>query len=184
MQVHRWYRYWAVIGLLATGCRSEKVAFQFRPTAQPGTQVSVVEAGPEVVAASPEDTAPLAVGKPAASSVLGAPSPVSIVAKSAQAAARLPRKASLLVRQVAARKHQRQEVAARTRPRQLARHDTFHLILGGLLIAAGVVSGILLGGWLGLGVGAVIVILGYYFVVLGIGGQHAWLEIFQEFFNM
>ncbi|GGG37947.1 hypothetical protein GCM10011378_12780 [Hymenobacter glacieicola] len=58
------------------------------------------------------------------------------------------------------------------------------MLLGGLLIAAGVVTGLLLGGWLGLGVGALIVILGYYFVVLGMGGQHAWLEIFQEFFNM
>lgn len=51
-------------------------------------------------------------------------------------------------------------------------------------MVTGVVTGLLLGGWLGLGVGAVVVILGYYFLVLGMGGQHAWLEIFQEFFNM
>lgn len=93
-----------------------------------------------------------------------------------------PRRLRLLGQQVAPRWHRQQEVAAR--PRQTVRHDTFHLLLGGLLIAAGIVAGLLLGGWLGLGVGALIVILGYYFVVLGIGGQHAWLEIFQEFFNM
>lgn len=48
----------------------------------------------------------------------------------------------------------------------------------------GVVGGILLGGWLGLGVGALVVLLGYYFLGVGIGGKHAWLEVFQEFFNM
>ncbi|RPD49530.1 hypothetical protein DNI29_01650 [Hymenobacter sediminis] len=80
--------------------------------------------------------------------------------------------------------HRRQEAAARRAPRQTFKRDTFHLVLGGLLVAAGVAAGFVLGGWLGLGVGAVIVILGYYFLVLGMGGQHAWLEIFQEFFNM
>ena len=64
------------------------------------------------------------------------------------------------------------------------RADTLHLLLGGALVVAGVVGGILLGGWLGLGVGAALVLLGYYFVVLGIGGRQAWLEVFQEFFNM
>ncbi|GAB3302697.1 hypothetical protein GCM10027348_29760 [Hymenobacter tenuis] len=58
------------------------------------------------------------------------------------------------------------------------------MVLGFALVAAGVVAGLLLGGWLGLGVGALVVILGYYFVILGLGGKHAWLEIFQEFFNM
>jgi hypothetical protein len=46
------------------------------------------------------------------------------------------------------------------------------------------VAGLLLGGWLGFGVGALIVLLGYYFLGLGIGGEHAWTEIFQEFFNL
>ncbi|WP_167852113.1 hypothetical protein [Hymenobacter elongatus] len=57
-------------------------------------------------------------------------------------------------------------------------------MLGALLVVGGVLVGLFLGGWLGLGVGAAVVILGYYFLVLGFGGQHAWLEIFQEFFNM
>lgn len=65
-----------------------------------------------------------------------------------------------------------------------AHRDTLHWLLGGVLVVAGVVGGILLGGWLGLGVGAVLVLLGYYFVVLGLGGRQAWLEVFQEFFNM
>ncbi len=64
------------------------------------------------------------------------------------------------------------------------RADTLHLLLGGALVVAAVVGGILLGGWLGLGVGAAGVLLGYYFVVMGIGGRQAWLEVFQEFFNM
>lgn len=63
-------------------------------------------------------------------------------------------------------------------------HDTLHLILGVVLIVGSVLVGLWLGGWLGLGVGAAIMLLGDYFLVLGIGGKHAWLEIFQEFFNM
>jgi hypothetical protein len=58
------------------------------------------------------------------------------------------------------------------------------LLLGIGLIVGGVVAGILIGGWLGLGVGALIVLLGDYFLILGLGGKHAWLEIFQEFFNL
>ncbi|KAA9333172.1 hypothetical protein F0P96_09335 [Hymenobacter busanensis] len=79
----------------------------------------------------------------------------------------------------------------RKRHHNAARHtqvaagrDTLHIVLGALLVAGGVVAGLALGGWLGLGVGAAVVIAGYYFLVLGIGGRHAWLEIFQEFFNM
>lgn len=74
-------------------------------------------------------------------------------------------------------KHQRQ-------PRQTQLEHTAAFVLGAALIAGGVVGGILLGGWLGLGVGALVVLLGYYFVGVGIGGKHAWLEVFQEFFNM
>lgn len=57
-------------------------------------------------------------------------------------------------------------------------------MLGVALVAGGVAGGILLGGWLGLGVGTLVVLLGYYFLGVGIGGKHAWLEVFQEFFNM
>lgn len=78
----------------------------------------------------------------------------------------------------------RPETARLTRPSRPTRHDTLHIILGALLVVGGVVGGIALGGWLGFGVGALVVLLGYYFMVLGIGGKHAWLEIFQEFFNM
>ncbi|RAK68015.1 hypothetical protein [Hymenobacter edaphi] len=63
-------------------------------------------------------------------------------------------------------------------------HDTWHIVLGALLIVGSVAVGLWLGGWLGLGVGAAIMLLGDYFLVLGIGGKHAWQEIFQEFFNM
>ncbi len=74
--------------------------------------------------------------------------------------------------------------AAATRFRATDSRDTLHIVLGAALVVAGVVTGLALGGWLGLGVGALIVLLGYYFALLGIGGKHAWLEIFQEFFNM
>lgn len=63
-------------------------------------------------------------------------------------------------------------------------HASLNLVLGGVLVVGGVVAGLVLGGWLGLGVGALIVLLGYYFLMLGVGGPHAWTEIFQEFFNL
>lgn len=72
----------------------------------------------------------------------------------------------------------------RHRPQQSQLEHTAAFVLGVALVAGGVVSGILLGGWLGLGVGALVVLLGYYFLGVGIGGKHAWLEVFQEFFNM
>jgi uncharacterized membrane protein len=59
-----------------------------------------------------------------------------------------------------------------------------HLTLGIVLILASVGVGVLIGGWTGLAVGAVIMLAGDYFLVKGIGGKDAWLEIFQEFFNM
>ncbi|TGD81772.1 hypothetical protein EU557_09565 [Hymenobacter wooponensis] len=74
--------------------------------------------------------------------------------------------------------------AAASKPRGAAVHETRHLLLGIAVVAVGVVTGLLLGGWLGLGVGALIVILGYYFLGMAFGGEHAWLEVFQEFFNM
>lgn len=71
-----------------------------------------------------------------------------------------------------------------SQPRQAQVEHTGAFVLGAALVLGGVVAGLLLGGWLGLGVGAVVVLLGYYFVGVGIGGKHAWLEVFQEFFNM
>lgn len=76
------------------------------------------------------------------------------------------------------------KAAGHQRPHQAQLEHTAAFILGVALVAGGVVGGILLGGWLGLGVGALVVLLGYYFLGVGIGGKHAWLEVFQEFFNM
>ncbi len=118
---------------------------------------------------------------PPASTVAARSAPTQKSRQAAHAVVRPARSVSKLLRQAA---QKRPETAARRTPRQAIKRDTFHLVLGGLLVAVGVVAGFVLGGWLGLGVGALIVILGYYFLVLGMGGQHAWLEIFQEFFNM
>ncbi|UOQ78874.1 hypothetical protein MUN84_10275 [Hymenobacter sp. 5516J-16] len=174
MHVFRWCRGWAAIALLATSCRSEQVAFQFRP-APPSVAPAPISA--------PSPTTPSPAPAPAPLE----PTPTASVATPArpktQQLAHLPQPPQQLHRQLL-RRHQSQETTARPQAQLPARRDTWHLLLGGLLIAAGVVTGLLLGGWLGLGVGALIVVLGYYFLVLGLGGKHAWLEIFQEFFNM
>jgi uncharacterized membrane protein YjjP (DUF1212 family) len=78
--------------------------------------------------------------------------------------------------------HQLQRV--RHRPQRPTLEHTGTFVLGAALVVGGVVAGLLLGGWLGLGVGALVVVLGYYFVGVGLGGRHAWLEVFQEFFNL
>lgn len=70
------------------------------------------------------------------------------------------------------------------KPQQPLLEHTGAFVLGTVLVVGGVVGGVLLGGWLGLGVGAVVVLAGYYFLGVGLGGEHAWLEVFQEFFNM
>ncbi|MBT9392000.1 hypothetical protein KLP40_02385 [Hymenobacter sp. NST-14] len=171
--MHAFFRgRWYVAGLLvALGCRSEQAAFSFRPA----LPVVSVTAPP-----GPADSGPGAAAPPLSS----APGPAASGPRPA-AARPVPSRSRPVARPLG-RPMLRQphpEVAA-ARPRRLAGPDTLHLVLGGALVAAGVVVGLLLGGWLGLGVGALLVLLGYYFVVLGIGGPHAWLEIFQEFFNM
>ena len=165
---------WYVAGLLvALGCRSEQAAFSFRPTPPAVFSAPAAPAQPQPAAAPLPAPAPTKSAAPTVATAAAAlrPAPAALPAQ--------PRRPVLhrLVRRP------RQEAAA-ARPRTVARHDTLHIVLGVALVAVGVVAGLLLGGWLGLGVGALVVLLGYYFVVLGIGGQHAWLEIFQEFFNM
>ncbi|RSK37401.1 hypothetical protein [Hymenobacter metallilatus] len=158
--------------LLLGSCRSEQARFSFRsePTA------SVAVASPAV---TPPHLTPLAAGLPSTTPHKAAPqarpTTASPVLKRVLAAG------NILLPSIS---QPHPEAAVVKRPRAPLRHDTLHIVLGGLLVVGGVVAGLALGGWLGLGVGALVVLLGYYFVVLGIGGKHAWLEIFQEFFNM
>ncbi|WP_460613423.1 hypothetical protein [Hymenobacter seoulensis] len=170
---------WAFVLLLLTSCRSEQVAFRFS-TAPSAHSASSVPSAPRVAALAGTPVASAASVAP----VLTAPA-VSAPRKPTRTR---PRVASNPWRRLAVATPRpflrpRAEVAAQPAASQAGR-DTFHLVLGFTLVAAGVVAGLLLGGWLGLGVGALVVILGYYFVILGLGGKHAWLEIFQEFFNM
>ncbi|SET91256.1 hypothetical protein SAMN04487998_3124 [Hymenobacter actinosclerus] len=124
-------------------------------------------------------TAPVPlVTSPPVAAVAGATVPPAAVAALARPAPQLKRTGRQL-RTLTPLRARRPATAART-----DRADTLHWVLGGALVVAGIVGGLLLGGWLGLGVGAALVLLGYYFVVLGIGGRQAWLEVFQEFFNM
>lgn len=58
------------------------------------------------------------------------------------------------------------------------------LTLGIILIAAGIVGGLLIGGGLGIFAGIVVGLLGYYFFMRGLLGPHAWLEAIQELFQL
>lgn len=174
MQTTIWFRWWAV-GLLLSSCRSEQAAFSFRPepaaTSSPASRPAPLAPDNTVAAVLPVAAEPAA--RPVAARQLPRPLP---------ARALRPRPATAFLQRPVPRRAA--ETTAVARPQTPTRHDALHVVLGALLIVGGVVAGLALGGWLGLGVGAVVVLLGYYFVVLGIGGKHAWLEIFQEFFNM
>lgn len=174
MQTTIRFRWWAAV-LLLSSCRNEQVAFSFHPAP---TAISSPVGQP--VAEAPSPTATMAspvTPEPAAPPVTTRQLPRPVTAR-----AQRPH-ITRAQRQLAAPR-QHAETAAVARPRAPRRHDALHVVLGALLVVGGVVAGLALGGWLGLGVGTVVVLLGYYFVVLGIGGKHAWLEIFQEFFNM
>ncbi|NVO83936.1 hypothetical protein [Hymenobacter terrestris] len=173
-------RWWVAGLLLAAGCRSEQAVFSFRPAAAAellsvAAQVSPVSSAATSLAA-PAGPASLAASPLAApvsnATVVPAEGPV-------RPAARQLKRTTSRIRALISVQANQPETATHA-----AHRDTLHWVLGVALVVAGVVGGILLGGWLGLGVGAVLVLLGYYFVVLGLGGQQAWLEVFQEFFNM
>ncbi|QJX46499.1 hypothetical protein HMJ29_05930 [Hymenobacter taeanensis] len=134
----------------------------------PNAQVAEAGSAPEVAYA-----APVMVAQPSA-----APSQPKIKAA-------LPSRPRLAHRRLLVTpRYLLSKPAAASRPTSAAIHETRHLLLGIAVVAVGVVAGLLLGGWLGLGVGALLVILGYYFLGMAFGGEHAWLEVFQEFFNM
>ncbi|RYU75471.1 hypothetical protein [Hymenobacter persicinus] len=164
--------------VLTTGCRSEKVAFDFsRPTP------SSLTPAPALPAELPDRPAAAVVG-----SVVVAPRQAPAASRPArvQRAMKAPRPVSR-PHLAPLRSHPETAAHAVVRRRPVddgTEHRTLHLILGALLVVGGVVTGILLGGWLGVGVGAVVVLGGYYFLGLAFGGKHGWREVFQEFFNM
>jgi hypothetical protein len=174
----RLWRFWGAF-LLVTflSCRSEKAAFNFQSTT---TEISYAasiavpaDSVPVVATAPPRAGAAMRPGAPAFS-VITSSKPAGVKPAIRQQTNQVsPAIFQLKNQQSAALAHQ-----------TTANLDRLHLLLGIGLIVGGVVAGILIGGWLGLGVGALIVLLGDYFLILGLGGKHAWLEIFQEFFNL
>ncbi|MCC3156353.1 hypothetical protein LJ737_03840 [Hymenobacter sp. 15J16-1T3B] len=166
----------ALSGLLSS-CAGTKPAFSFQPA--PVTASPPTSPAPPPAAAAP--VAAPAAPSPARPNAL----PVSVRPASrhwpahATPAAAVRRTPLVRLQRPASRHQARRPADEGRRP-----HDTLHIILGALLILGSVAVGLWLGGWLGLGVGAAIMLLGDYFLVLGIGGKHAWQEIFQEFFNM
>ncbi|RSK46450.1 hypothetical protein [Hymenobacter perfusus] len=173
MQTTIRFRWWVAV-LLLSSCRSEQAAFSFRP-APAATSTPVAQ--PVTEAASAAATTLSVTPEPATRPVAARQMPRPVTGRVLR-----PRLAPAFLQRPVLRQHP--ETTAVARPQAPRRHDALHVVLGALLVVGGVVAGLALGGWLGLGVGAVVVLLGYYFVVLGIGGKHAWLEIFQEFFNM
>ncbi|WP_324674562.1 hypothetical protein [Hymenobacter sp. GOD-10R] len=58
------------------------------------------------------------------------------------------------------------------------------LVLGILLVLAGIAGGFLIGGGIGFFVGLPIGLLGYYFFMKGLLGPNAWIEVGNELFQL
>ena len=69
-------------------------------------------------------------------------------------------------------------------PQDETESNPWLLTLGIILIAAGIVGGLLIGGGLGIFVGIAVGLTGYYFFMRGLLGPHAWLEAIQELFQL
>ncbi|QDA60381.1 hypothetical protein [Hymenobacter jejuensis] len=183
MSLLHWRLCGTLLVLLLTGCRSEKSAFFFRqPLPQAGAVAHVPIALKRLPPALPE----------AAADAKSHLTTRNNVARSGHK--------TLIIRNLPTRVSQKRFaltfITAPSLPRKYsaatghhsaasaAKHEKLHLLLGLGLTAAGIVLGLLLGGWAGLVVGVLIVGLGYYFLGLAFGGSHAWQEIFQEIFNL
>lgn len=161
---------------LLLSCRSEKAAFQFQA---PATVVVVPAAEEATATADSGPATPMQPITPAAPIAVAQPAPVA--APPVQAESRRGSNSRPLRPQTVRTSLRR---TARPKGAGEPENKVWHLVVGSVLVVGAVVAGLLLGGWLGLGVGAAGVMLGYYFLVLGIGGPHAWLGVFQECFNM
>lgn len=168
-----------MLGSLLSGCHSERVAFQFRPSPSNARPIT------PPIRRLADTTERSAMSLLSYSAPVAAPNTATRPQQPRRIATPLSARPQLAHRVlVRASRSVLPKAAAASRPRGIAVHETRHLLLGIAAVAVGVVTGLLLGGWLGLGVGALIVILGYYFLGMAFGGEHAWLEVFQEFFNM
>lgn len=81
------------------------------------------------------------------------------------------------------RKAHRQPFRLR-QPQDETEGNPWLVVLGVVLVAAGIVGGLLIGGGIGIFAGIVVGLLGYYFFMRGLLGPHAWLEAIQELFQL
>ncbi|UOQ73005.1 hypothetical protein [Hymenobacter cellulosilyticus] len=148
MKVNSGIRVLVLAMTLLTGCRSEKVAFQFRPPAP----VAAVAPSPTATPAAPESGAPT----PQAQAAVAAPKAPEQRLVSRAVAAAPARKGRPLLRRARAEAQSIRAWQKAHKPRRATddgEADVLHVVLGSLLIIGGIILGLLLGGWLGLGVG-------------------------------
>lgn len=96
---------------------------------------------------------------------------------------RLPRPATQAEEIMQIRRAHRQPFRLR-HPQDETEGNPWLIVLGVVLVAAGIVGGLLIGGGLGILTGIVVGLLGYYFFMRGLLGPHAWLETIQELFQL
>lgn len=178
MMFRKYYLALCVVALAS--CRSERVAFQFSQPRTATAATTVTEPTPVTSPVKPLQIEEAPATSPVASSARAGARPAA-----RHLAAFHPRKHNT----TAAHRSVRPTVVTPpprqfSRPRKALLENEGAFVLGALLVVAGITAGVVLGGWLGFGVGALVVLFGYYFLGVGIGGKRAWLEVFQEFFNM
>ncbi|QNE41026.1 hypothetical protein F1C16_16355 [Hymenobacter sp. NBH84] len=173
--------------LLLAGCQSEQKVLLPETTAYSSPCPSTTDSAFTVLSTTPDSTALLTATLP----LVGTRSRQKLASARAQflATNRAPR-ALQLARPVTKSEEITQIRRARRQPFRL-RHpqdetegNPWLVALGVVLVAAGIVGGLLIGGGIGVFAGIVVGLLGYYFFMRGLLGPHAWLEAIQELFQL
>ncbi|MBC6611054.1 hypothetical protein H8B15_08975 [Hymenobacter sp. BT507] len=176
-----------VPALLLAGCQSEHKVLLPETTAYSPPCPSTTDSAFVALSTTPDSTALLSVALP----FVGTRSRQKPAAARAQfltisrasRALQLPRPAAKSEEISQIRRAHRQPFRFR-QPQDETEGNAWLVALGVVLVAAGIVGGLLIGGGLGIFAGIVVGLLGYYFFMRGLLGPHAWLETIQELFQL
>ncbi|WP_188811623.1 hypothetical protein [Hymenobacter cavernae] len=171
-----------IILTLLASCRSEQAMFQLtapreQQTAFANKPEPLPAAEPSLSAVEKHSAKPLNVVVPRREARL----PRTAKAKAAQF---LKQRATVASRTMRPKLVNKPNTAARRGVREEGEGKPALLVLGIVLVVAGVVAGFLIGGGAGFFVGLPIGLLGYFFFMKGLLGPNAWLEVANELFQL
>ena len=166
-----------IVALLAS-CRSEQIVFQL--TAPPKQQVALVGKPSELV----YEASTTASTKTNSQLLKPTRKATSAKVPKANITQLLRQSATVTKRMVRPRLINKSNTAAVRGVREEGEGKPALLVLGILLVVAGIAGGFLIGGGIGFFVGLPIGLLGYYFFMKGLLGPNAWIEVANELFQL